>query len=190
MVVVADVVAEVSECMPSVVRRADASFIDPAFAQAIGVDERLVGGHHEDEEIVFGVARPHAVHGTCHVHVPELAADFLNHADAVTRVVLPALELERIALEVFALQFFIEFEASRAEDYSLAGLDRLFLFSDHRGASDDLLRFRVLDKVFVVAVEQHLDAQILALLIEYLERGHTESRRVGDGLASCPSWEK
>ena len=158
--------------------------VDPALPQAIGVDECLIRRHDEDEEVVLGIARPHAVHSAGHAHMPQLAAYLLDHLDAVSCVVLPALEFEGVAFEVPALHILVELETARAEDDALASLDRLLLGADHRGAADDLLSVGVLDKMLVMAVEQHLDAQILALLVEDLERGHAESRRVGDGLAA------
>ena len=90
--------------------------------------------------------------------MPQLAAYLLDHLDAVSCVVLPALEFEGVAFEVLALHILVELETARAEDDALASLDRLLLGADHRGAADDLLSVGVLDKMLVMAVEQHLDA--------------------------------
>ena len=54
-------------------------------------------------------------------------------------------------------------------------LDRLLLGADHRVRADDLLGLGVLDETLVVAVEQNLHAQLLALRVELAERQHAEA---------------
>lgn len=52
---------------------------------------------------------------------------------------------------------------------------RLLLGADHRVRADDLLGLGVLDETLVVAVEQNLHAQLLALRVELAERQHAEA---------------
>ena len=107
--------------------------------------------------------------------MPQLRSHVLDHLDAVARVELPTLELEGVALEVGVLEILVELEAARGHDDALASLDRLLLGADHRVRADDLLGLGVLDETLVVAVEQNLHAQLLALRVELAERQHAEA---------------
>ena len=107
----------------------------------------------------------------CHSCAPTFCTIF----DAVARVELPTLELEGVALEVGVLEILVELEAARGHDDALASLDRLLLGADHRVRADDLLGLGVLDETLVVAVEQNLHAQLLALRVELAERQHAEA---------------
>ena len=174
-IVVVDGVVEMQQRVPAVVRRSHGVLVHIALAQAVHVEVAETGHGVQDGEIVLGIARPHGVHGNDHVHMPQLRAHVLHHLDAVTRVVLPAFELEGVALQVLVFQLLVELEAAARHNDAFAGLHRLLLAADGGVRADDLLRVRILDKALVMAVEQNLHAQLFALGVQLVERQHAEA---------------
>lgn len=106
---------------------------------------------------------------------PQLRPHVLDHLDAVAGVEAPALELEGRALEVLVLQLLVELEAAQRHDDGLTGLHGLLLVADHGVSAHDLLGLGILDEALVMAVEQHLHAQSLALGIQLVEGQHAEA---------------
>src|SRR5699024_2892193 len=69
--------------------------------------------------------------------------------------------------------------AAAGEDDALLGLDRLLLAALRVAHAHDLAGGGVLDEVLVVAIELHVDAQLLALGVQLVEGGHAEALHVG-----------
>ena len=113
--------------------------------------------------------------------MPELRAHFLDHADAVARVVLPTLELEGVDAQVGVLELLVELEAARAQHDALARLDGLLGAILKEAHAHDLLGVGILDEVLLGAGELELDgqAQLGALGLQLVERGHAEALDVG-----------
>ena len=131
----------------------------------------------------LGVVKP-AVDATANLlHMPQVGADLLRHADAVARVVLPAVEAAHgVALEVLGLQVEVELEAARAQAHALAGLHGLLrlIVADEGVGAEDLLGDGVLDKLLVVAVKENLDAAVLDVLVEDLKRSDAPANALTD----------
>ncbi len=107
--------------------------------------------------------------------MPELSSHFFYHLDAVTGVVLPAFELEGVALEVFVLEFFVELETAESKDNALASLNGLLFVTDHGVAANDFFGCRVLNKALVMAVEDNFNTEVLTNFIQLMEGDHAEA---------------
>ena len=180
---VADLLVERCVGLPAAVRH-ERVFVDEAVAATAYLDVVVRGdGAANATRHDFGVIKP-AVDTTANLlHMPQVCADLLRHADAVARVVLPAVETAHgVALEVLGLQVEVELEAARAQADALAGLHGLLrlIVADESVGAEDLLGDGVLDKLLVVAVKENLDAAVLDVLVEDLKRGDAPANALAD----------
>ena len=180
---VADLLVERCVGLPAAVRH-ERVFVDEAVAATAYLDIVVRGdGAANAARHDFGIIKP-AVDATANLlHMPQVCADLLRHADTVAGVVLPAVETAHgVALEVLGLQVKVELETARAQTDALAGLHGFLrlVFANKGVGTEDLLGDGVLDELLVMAVKENFDAAVLDVLVEDLKRGNAPANALAD----------